>query len=134
MSLIPQHSEMISLLKENNLSDGNDKIIYVTVKKNPWKQAFFKDYVVEGYWLCFNSYGLTFIDTTMMGKITGAGQTFKPEEIGKISLKKGLVLYTLRISDRDGEESVFRVASSVLGNKRHYEDFLKIKDEYSRKN
>lgn len=131
MGLIVQHDEIISLLKKLDIYNGDELIIYVTLKVSQplyvrMNYLNLDNYIVQGAWLAINDNDIKILPVNQLGKLTDDVSVICQDDIDDFSIKKNLLLYTISIADLKGSVVQFRVSSKVLGNKKHHEDFLKL--------
>lgn len=131
MSLIVQHDEIISLLKKMAIYNGDELIVYVTVKS--LKPLYVRlnylnldNYIVQGAWLAVSKEAVKIIPVNQLGKLQEDISVIPTEDIGDFRIKKNLLLSTISITDMQGNVVQFKVASKVLGNKNHHSDFLEL--------
>ncbi|EIB6117679.1 hypothetical protein RV11_GL000584 [Enterococcus phoeniculicola] len=131
MGLIVQHDEIISLLKKLDIYNGDELIIYVTLKVSQplyvrMNYLNLDNYIVQGAWLAINDNDIKILPVNQLGKLIDDVSVICQDDIDDFSIKKNLLLYTISIADLKGSVVQFRVSSKVLGNKKHHEDFLKL--------
>ncbi|EPI27195.1 hypothetical protein [Enterococcus faecalis] len=131
MGLIVQHDEIISLLKKLDIYNGDELIIYVTLKVSQplyvrMNYLNLDNYIVQGAWLAINDNDIKILPVNQLGKLIDDVSIICQDDIDDFSIKKNLLLYTISIADLKGSVVQFRVSSKVLGNKKHHEDFLKL--------
>lgn len=131
MGLIVQHDEIISLLKKLDIYNGDELIIYVTLKVSQplyvrMNYLNLENYIVQGAWLAINDNDIKILPVNQLGKLVDDVSVICQDDIDDFSIKKNLLLYTISIADLKGSVVQFRVSSKVIGNKKHHEDFLKL--------
>lgn len=131
MGLIVQHDEIITLLKELRNYNGDELIIYTTLKTS---QPFYvrmnyldlDNYIVQGVWLAISETDIKLVPVDQLGKLQDEAMVIEKNEIANFTIKKNLLLYTISITDLKGNTIQFRASSTILGNKTHHEDFLNV--------
>lgn len=131
MGLIVQHEEIISLLKELNIYNGDELIIYVTLKASQplyirMNYLDLNNYIVQGAWLAISDEDIKFIPVNQLGKLVNNISIINHNDIQYFGIKKNLLQYTISIIDLEDNVVQLRVSSRVLGNKTHHKDFLKL--------
>jgi hypothetical protein len=131
LGLIVQHEEIISELKSQSSYVGDELIVYATLKqKQPlyvrMNYLNFDNYIVEGSWIAVSENEIKILPVDQLGRLIEEIIVIPKRDIANFSIKKNLLLYTMTITDTKGTSVQFRVASKVLGNKIHHEDFLKL--------
>lgn len=131
MGLIVQHDEIVLLLKKMGMYNGDELIVYVTVKSI--KPLYVKmnylnldNYIVQGAWLAVSKKDLKVIPVNQLGKLQEDINVIPFEEISSFTINKKLFLYIISIKDLQDNLVEFRIASKVLGNKNHHSDFLEL--------
>ncbi|ETD05690.1 hypothetical protein N568_0101055 [Lactococcus garvieae TRF1] len=131
MSMIVQHNEIISLLKELKIYNGDELIIYVTLKTSQplyvrMNYLNLDNYIVQGAWLAINDNEVKVLPVNQLGRLVDNISVICRDDIHDFSIKKNLLLYTISMIDLKGNVVQFKASSKVLGNKNHHEDFLKL--------
>ncbi|WP_429948752.1 hypothetical protein IGJ55_002757 [Enterococcus sp. AZ170] len=131
MGLIVQHDDIIALLKKLNIYNGDELIIYATLKTS--KPFYVKmnylnldKYIVQGVWLAVSKEDVKFLTVSQLGKLHKEVITIPHEDISDFNVKKNLLLYTISITDWQKNVVQFKVASKVFGNKKHHADFIEL--------
>ena len=132
MSFIVQHDEIISILKKLDIYNGDELIIYVTLKTSQpiyvrMDYLNLDNYIVRGAWLAVAEKDVKILPVNQFGKLQEEITIIPQSDISSLTIKKNLLLYTISITDLSGNVVKFRVSSKVLGNKNHHTDFVKLK-------
>lgn len=136
MGFITQHAEIISKLKEFDAYNGDEFIVYATLKTS--KPLYVKmnylnieNYIVQGAWLCVSNDDIKILPVTQLGKLQNSFLTIPKNEVSSFEIKKNLLLYTISITDLKNNTIQFKVAKKVVGNKSHQKDFAKLLKKYT---
>lgn len=130
MGLIVQHDDIINGLKQLDIYNGDELIIYATLKNHQplytrMNYLDLNNYVITGVWLAISENYVHILPVDQLGKLKKEVITISREDTS-LSIKKNLLLYTLYLEDIEKNIVEFRVSSNIVGNKKHHADFVKL--------
>ncbi|HDV0789787.1 hypothetical protein NG861_00045 [Enterococcus faecalis] len=131
MGLIVQHDEIISVLKQLDIYNEDELIIYATLKtSHPLymrvNELDLRNYIVEGAWLAISKNDVKILAVNQLGKLQEEVTVISKKDLASLSIKKNLFLYTITMKDLEGNSVSFKVSSRVVGNRNHHLDFIKL--------
>ncbi|NSV98676.1 hypothetical protein FKY93_13120 [Enterococcus faecalis] len=131
MGLIVQHDEIISVLKQLDIYNEDELIIYATLKTSQplymrVNELDLRNYIVEGAWLAISKNDVKILPVNQLGKLQEEVTVIYKKDLTDFSIKKNLFLYTITMKDLEGNSVIFKVSSRVVGNRNHHLDFVKL--------
>ncbi|HCT8104593.1 hypothetical protein CYQ27_04110 [Enterococcus faecalis] len=131
MGLIVQHDEIISVLKQLDIYNEDELIIYATLKTSQplymrVNELDLRNYIVEGAWLAISKNDVKILAVNQLGKLQEEVTVISKKDLASLSIKKNLFLYTITMKDLEGNSVSFKVSSRVVGNRNHHLDFVKL--------
>ncbi|EPN5990358.1 hypothetical protein ACT0K6_000160 [Enterococcus faecalis] len=131
MGLIVQHDEIISVLKQLDIYNEDELIIYATLKTSQplymrVNELDLRNYIVEGAWLAISKNDVKILAVNQLGKLQEEVTVISKKDLASLSIKKNLFLYTITMKDLEGNSVSFKVSSRVVGNRNHHLDFIKL--------
>ncbi|HDT8180684.1 TPA: hypothetical protein RD716_002625 [Enterococcus faecalis] len=139
MGLIVQHDEIISVLKQLDIYNEDELIIYATLKtSHPLymrvNELDLRNYIVEGAWLAISKNDVKILAVNQLGKLQEEVTVISKKDLASLSIKKNLFLYTITMKDLEGNSVSFKVSSRVVGNRNHHLDFIKLVKHFGKAN
>ncbi|EIP8083287.1 hypothetical protein AAFA72_000738 [Enterococcus faecalis] len=131
MGIIVQHDEIISVLKQLDIYNEDELIIYATLKTSQplyirMNELDLRNYIVEGVWLAISTNDVKILPVNQLGKLQEEVTIISKKDLASLSIKKNLLLYTITMKDLGGNSISFKVSSRIIGNRNHHLDFVKL--------
>lgn len=131
MGIIVQHDEIISVLKQLDIYNEDELIVYATLKTSQplyirMNELDLRNYIAEGVWLAVSANNVKILPVNQLGKLKEAVTIISKKDLAGLSIKKNLLLYTITMKDLEGNSVSFKISSRVVGNRNHHLDFVKL--------
>lgn len=131
MGIIIQHDEIISVLKQLEIYNEDELIVYATLKTSKplyirMNEIDLRNYIVEGVWLAIGKNDVKILPVNQLGKLQEEVTIISKKDLTSLSIKKNLLLYTITMKDLEGNSVSFKISSRVVGNRNHHLDFVKL--------
>ena len=139
MGIIVQHDEIISVLKQLDIYNEDELIIYATLKTSQplytrMNELDLRNYIVEGVWLAVSINDVKILPVNQLGKLKEAVTIISKKDLASLSIKRNLFLYTITMKDLKGNSVSFKVSSRIIGNRNHHLDFIKLVEHLEKSN
>ncbi|EGO6739797.1 hypothetical protein NFW93_002047 [Enterococcus faecalis] len=131
MGIIVQHDEIIYVLKQLDIYNEDELILYATLKTSQplyirMNELDLRNYIVEGVWLAISTNDVKILPVNQLGKLPEEATIISKKDLASLSIKKNLLLYTITMKDLEGNSVSFKISSRVVGNRNHHLDFVKL--------